>query len=437
MLVLSWNARGLGRLEKRRVVRSWVTNFKPVLLFIQESKLAVFDSVVIRSLGWTTLSRGMGVEAVGSAGGLISLWNEDLFCGKACTSNSRCIILVGELMELKKMVVVCNIYAANTESGRKELWDFLCREQSSFLFPWVFGGDFNTVFDPSERRGRGCIMSSVICFNSFILSSKVVDIPLLGMQFTWTNHWEKEVLSWFPKLVQRGIHGSLSDHNAIMIGEPKDNWGPSPFRFYNVWIEDKKLMDMAREGWMNCKDHFKNVKWQRPKIFDLPLKGLSIYEKEGLELEFTKEEVLEALNSCDGNKALGLDGMNLSFIQANYEMIEEDFMKFIGEFYYDSSIVRELNCTFVAFIPKCGRMGFMSDYIPISLVGLMYKVLANLLANKIKKVMASIIGEYQMAFVKELQILDSFIVAMEIIHEWKKNKEGGLLSEVGFREGVR
>ncbi|KAK3223315.1 hypothetical protein Dsin_010340 [Dipteronia sinensis] len=32
-----------------------------------------------------------------------------------------------------------------------------------------------------------------------------------------------------------------------------------------------------------------------------------------------------------------------------------------------------------------------------------------------------------MAFVKEGQILDSFIVAEEIIHEWKKNKEGGLL----------
>ncbi|KAK3189744.1 hypothetical protein Dsin_029305 [Dipteronia sinensis] len=154
-----------------------------------------------------------------------------------------------------------------------------------------------------------------------------------------------------------------------------------------------------------------NVKWQRLKISDLPLKGLSISEKKGLELEFTKEEVLEALNSYDGNKAQGPEGMNLSFIQANREMIEEDFMKFI-----------------------VWEDGFMSDYRPISLVGSMYKVLAKVLANRMKRVMASIIAEYQMAFVKERQILGSFIVTEEIIQEWKKKKEGGLLVKLDFEK---
>ncbi|KAK2654819.1 hypothetical protein Ddye_014675 [Dipteronia dyeriana] len=42
---------------------------------------------------------------------------------------------------------------------------------------------------------------------------------------------------------------SISDHCAISLGEPKVVWGPRPFRFDNVWLEDKVLMAEVRKGW--------------------------------------------------------------------------------------------------------------------------------------------------------------------------------------------
>ncbi|KAK2654997.1 hypothetical protein Ddye_008049 [Dipteronia dyeriana] len=69
----------------------------------------------------------------------------------------------------------------------------------------------------------------------------------------------------------------------------------------------------------------------------------------------------------------------------------------------------------------------MGDFCPISLVGSMYKVVAKVLANRIKKVMTSIVGENQMAIIKDRQILDSFVIAEEIIDKWRKGGEGGLL----------
>ncbi|KAK3197910.1 hypothetical protein Dsin_021325 [Dipteronia sinensis] len=76
----------------------------------------------------------------------------------------------------------------------------------------------------------------------------------------------------------------------------------------------------------------------------------------------------------------------------------------------------------------------MLDFRTISLVGSMYKVLAKVLANRIKKKMNSIIGNSQMAFVKGQQILDSFVVAEEIIYAWKKNRVGGLLVKLDFEQ---
>lgn len=66
MIVMSWNVRGLGKEEKMRNVRSSVLAQKPVVLFIRESKLCVFDNRIIRSIGGDLLTRGVGVEATGS-----------------------------------------------------------------------------------------------------------------------------------------------------------------------------------------------------------------------------------------------------------------------------------------------------------------------------------------------------------------------------------
>ena len=73
MLILSWNVRGLGSGVKRRMVKGVVLRLKPEVLFIQESKLKVFDSRVIQVVGGQWLSRGVGVEAVGASGGLLVL----------------------------------------------------------------------------------------------------------------------------------------------------------------------------------------------------------------------------------------------------------------------------------------------------------------------------------------------------------------------------
>ncbi|KAK2648319.1 hypothetical protein Ddye_015808 [Dipteronia dyeriana] len=76
----------------------------------------------------------------------------------------------------------------------------------------------------------------------------------------------------------------------------------------------------------------------------------------------------------------------------------------------------------------------MKDYIPISLVGSLYKILAKVLANRIIRVLDSVVGESQMVFIKNRQILDSFIIADEIIHHWKKSYEEGLLLKLDFKK---
>ncbi|KAK3211126.1 hypothetical protein Dsin_015832 [Dipteronia sinensis] len=76
----------------------------------------------------------------------------------------------------------------------------------------------------------------------------------------------------------------------------------------------------------------------------------------------------------------------------------------------------------------------MKDFRPISLMGSMYKVLSKVMANRLRNMISLVVGESQMALVKNRQILDGFIIAEEIIHKWKHDKQGGILVKLDFEK---
>lgn len=153
-----------------------------------------------------------------------------------------------------------------------------------------------------------------------------------------------------------------------------------------------------------------------------------------LENNFSVVEVSAALASCEGNKAPGPDGFNLNFVKTHWQAIQGDFMAFLNEFHENGSMVKELNRAFIALIPKVEKPTCMKDFRPICLVSSLYKIHAKVLSNRLRRVMDSIIGETQMAFVKNRQIVDSFVVAEEIINLWKHDKDGGLLLKLDFEK---
>lgn len=68
------------------------------------------------------------------------------------------------------------------------------------------------------------------------------------------------------------------------------------------------------------------------------------------------------------------------------------------------------------------------------MVGCIYKIIAKILALRIKEVMPSLIGETQSAFIKERQILDGALIANEMVQWAKKNKKEVVLLKLDFQK---
>ncbi|MCH86380.1 cysteine-rich receptor-like protein kinase, partial [Trifolium medium] len=64
----------------------------------------------------------------------------------------------------------------------------------------------------------------------------------------------------------------------------------------------------------------------------------------------------------------------------------------------------------------------------------MYKILAKVLANRLRLVVGSVISEAQTAFVKDRQILDGILIANEVVDEARKLQKELLLFKVDFEK---
>ena len=89
----------------------------------------------------------------------------------------------------------------------------------------------------------------------------------------------------------------------------------------------------------------------------------------------------------------------MAFYHHCWGVVERDVLTVFEEFYQHNKFEKSLNATFIALIPKKNGASNIRHFIPISLVGSVYKILAKALANRLKEVLDQLIFEAQNSFV--------------------------------------
>lgn len=142
--------------------------------------------------------------------------------------------------------------------------------------------------------------------------------------------------------------------------------------------------------------------------------------------KFTKDEVVAALKQMAHLKFLGPNGFNPNFYQSYRHIVGEEATSVILAFLNDGLFDSCINFTYIVLIPKIKNPVKASNFRPISLCNIIYKLV---LANRLKKILPFIISNNQSAFLLGRLITDNIIIAYEAFHSIKtrrKGKEGSM-----------
>jgi hypothetical protein len=131
----------------------------------------------------------------------------------------------------------------------------------------------------------------------------------------------------------------------------------------------------------------------RCSIDDLAFCRLDYGDRGGLVRPFGEGEVKATVWNCDSYKSPGPGGINFGFIKEFWSLLKEDIMRFMWDFHINGKLTKGINSTFIALIPKVDSPRRLNDFSPISLVGCLYKIVAKVLANRLRMVVGKVVSE--------------------------------------------
>ncbi|GJT35339.1 putative RNA-directed DNA polymerase, eukaryota, reverse transcriptase zinc-binding domain protein [Tanacetum coccineum] len=198
-----------------------------------------------------------------------------------------------------------------------------------------------------------------------------------------------------------------------------------------IWIDDPG--EVKSEFYTHFCNRFSCTGASRPTIGDVDFKQISVEQREFLECDVSNEEIKRVVWDCSSDRAPRPDGFTFKFFKTSWDVIQNDVVRFVRDFFQLACFPKGCNSSFIALIPKVEDAKFVSDFRPTSLIGCQYKIIGKLLANRLSTVIGSCVSFEQSTFIKGRNILDGPLVLNECMAWYRKRNKALMVFKVDFK----
>ena len=236
---------------------------------------------------------------MGASGGLLVVWNESIFKGETLFKNSFSISVKFTSVHNGDSWILTNIYGPCQDEARAEFIDWF----QNIVIPddqnWLIVGDFNYIRYTINRNREGGNVNDMLAFNEAISALALVEIPIKGREYTWSNmqnaplleklDWVFSSESWtstYPNTMVTPLSKPISDHTPFNIQIGTSIPRSTLFRFENYWLSHHDFKEKVKsigEQDIPESDSAKRItaKFKRPR------KGIKIWAKDKSQLAST------------------------------------------------------------------------------------------------------------------------------------------------------
>ncbi|XP_039053962.1 uncharacterized protein LOC120196158 [Hibiscus syriacus] len=170
------------------------------------------------------------------------------------------------------------------------------------------------------------------------------------------------------------------------------------------------------------------------KLFTSELNNPQPYESRGLfpsltsvqlntlSRPFSNEEIKGALFSMGALKASGLDGIHASLYHRNWETVGGNVCRLVKHVLEGGTMEESLNSTLLVLLPKVDNPETITQFRPISLCLVLYKIITKVIVNRIKPILPELVSKCQTSFIPGRSIIDNIVLAQELVHSMRVKK---------------
>lgn len=118
-----------------------------------------------------------------------------------------------------------------------------------------------------------------------------------------------------------------------------------------------------------------------PQLFD--------DQREALIGSVTRKEIFSSLKGIKNISAPGIDGFSSKLLKISWDIIKQDTINAIKDFFETKKMYKAINCTLLTLIPKSTTTDMVKDYRLISCCTGIYKIISRIMASRLVKVLVA------------------------------------------------
>ena len=203
------------------------------------------------------------------------------------------------------------------------------------------------------------------------------------------------------------------------------------------WIvEEEEVQEHILNGFKKLYSTELEMSCRFSPVADFSSSYLSEVERNWMGRDVTDEDVRNGLWALKPFKASGSDGLHAGFYQHFWHEVGNSICKEVKYVFKEGVVPDYLNDTLVTLIQKCKSPESLNNYRSISLCNSVYKIVSNILVERIRPHLSKLVSPVQSAFVLGRKGIDNVLIAQELFYamDGKKGKGGYMVIKIDLEK---
>nr|GEY14275.1 RNA-directed DNA polymerase, eukaryota [Tanacetum cinerariifolium] len=355
---------------KKGWINTLCSKHKINFVALQETKMKSMDLFTIKAL-WGNFSFDHAVShSIDNSRGILCVWDPNMFIKEHVSSLNYFFVIIG-LIDIPL-------------GGYSYTWSYKSASKMKYG-PTPF-----RIFTPGSKwKGLINVEDSwhsvdVVDSNSLIRMKKKLQCLKSAMK-TWVKDSESK----------KNEAKSYVQDKLIEVDKYIDQAGGNDEILQQRVTLTKDLHEINS---IDVLELSQKAKFSKPSSPRVSIDGvfpnrLNLEQVEEFKSLISQDEIKKAVWDCGINKSSGPDGFTFGFFQKYWNVLNQDIVAAIHQFFDSGKFPPSCNSSFIALIPNIQDAKIVKYFQPISLIGSIYKSITKILANHLSIVMPDLIND--------------------------------------------